>query len=181
MQNLLVSAYGYQWKQRRFGGVFTKEYIAAKERENFTVSEWSNYQQYQLQKIILHAFEHVPFYKEKFLQHGITATVLENISPENIGKLPFLSKEELRIYGNNLLLADVREKSGSFFFSSGSTGTPTQILFSKAMHQRWFALFESRVRNWAGVSSSVSRGMIGGRRIIPDAKASAPFYRYNFF
>src|SRR5207249_133332 len=70
---------------------------------------------------------------------------------------------------------------GTFFASSGSTGTPTHILFSHAMHQRWFALFESRLRNWAGVNSFIPRGMIGGRRVLSTAQNKPPFYRYNYF
>lgn len=181
MQNLLVSAYGYSWKQRRLGGVFAEEYSKAKQRENFTAAQWLQYQQQQLQKILLHAFEQVPFYKQQFLSKGLAAEQLKNITTETIGQLPVLSKEALRKYGTSLLLADKREKDGSFFASSGSTGTPTQILFSHAMHQRWFALFELRVRNWAGVSSDIPRGMIGGRRIIPGADNTPPFYRYNSF
>ena len=181
MQNLLVSAYGYSWKQRRLGGVFTEEYSKAKQRENFTVAKWHEYQQQQLQKILLHAFEQVPFYKQQFLSSGFNVEKLKAVTPETISQLPILSKEALRKYGTSLLLSKKREKGGSFFASSGSTGTPTQILFSHAMHQRWFALFELRVRNWAGVSSDIPRGMIGGRRIIPGADNTPPFYRYNSF
>ena len=127
MQNLLVSAYGYQWKQRRFGGMFAVEYAKAKQRENFTALNWKAYQQEQLQKILTHAFEQVPYYKESFLQHGITPDLLKTITTENINQLPVLSKEALRKYGTTSLLANTREKGGSFFASSGSTGTPTQI------------------------------------------------------
>lgn len=181
LQNLLVSAYGYKWKQRRFGGVFKEEYIKAKEREHFTSQQWRDYENVQLQKILQHAFEHVPYYRESFSKHGINKEALQKISSENLSRLPVLSKEDLRRYGASSLIADKREKSGEFFASSGSTGTPTQILFSHAMHQRWMALFELRVRNWAGVNSFIPRGMIGGRRVLPTASNKLPFYRYNFF
>ncbi len=181
MQNLLVSAYGYLWKKRRFGGVFKDEYSKAKEREKFTAQQWKAYENEQLKKIVLHAFDHVPYYKTAFENNGLKRDWLENISTETISSLPLLTKETLRLCGTNYLLGDIREKDGKFFESSGSTGTPTQILFSHAMHQRWFALFEQRVRNWAGVSSSTHRGMIGGRRVLPTAKNIAPFYRYNAF
>ena len=180
MQNLLISAYGYQWKQRRFGGVFKEEYLKAKERENFTTDQWHTYQNEQLQKILLHAYEHVPYYKTSFKKYGINDEALKKISTETLSQLPVLSKEDLRRYGTNSLLADKKEKSGEFFASSGSTGTPTKILFTHAMHQRWMALFELRVRNWAGVSSFIPRGMIGGRRVLPNAENKPPFYRYNF-
>jgi phenylacetate-CoA ligase len=181
MQNLLVSAYGYQWKQRRFGGIFKEEYSKAIERENFTADQWSIYQNERLQKILLHAFEQVPYYKTSFYKHGINREALKKITSETLSQLPVLSKEDLRKYGTNSLVTDKKEKTGHFFASSGSTGTPAQILFSHAMHQRWMALFELRVRNWAGVNSFIPRGMIGGRRVLPAANNKPPFYRYNFF
>ena len=181
MQNILVSAYGLQWKKRRFGGLFPDAYKAAKERESFTADQWQQHVQQQLQKILLHAFEHVPFYKESFSDSGFDAASLKKITTETINQLPILSKELLRKYGNTTLLANNREKHGEFFASSGSTGTPTQILFSHAMHQRWMAIFEARVRNWAGVNSFEPRGMIGGRRVLADAANKPPFYRYNYF
>ncbi len=70
---------------------------------------------------------------------------------------------------------------GSFFSSSGSTGTPTSIFFSKETHQKWSAAFEARIRNWAGVSRFDRRGMIGGRRVVTEAVSKGPFYRYNIF
>jgi phenylacetate-CoA ligase len=76
-------------------------------------------------------------------------------------------------------LARTREHGGSFFASSGSTGTPTQVLFSHAMHQRWRQFLKQELG--AGVNRFTSRGMIGGRRVLPDASNTSPFYRYNFF
>lgn len=181
MQNILVSAYGLQWKQRRFGGAFPEAHKAAKERENFTADQWQQYNEIQLQKLLLHAFEHVPFYKESFSAKGLTAEAIKKITRQTIDRLPVLSKELLRKYGTTTLLANNKEKNGEFFASSGSTGTPTQILFSHAMHQRWMAIFEARVRNWAGVNSFEPRGMIGGRRVLPNAASKPPFYRYNYF
>jgi len=47
--------------------------------------------------------------------------------------------------------------------------------------QLFNALMETRVRNWAGVSYKMPRGMVGGRRIVPESHLSPPFYRYNIF
>ena len=77
LQNLLISAYGYQWKKRRFGGVFPSAYAAAKERESFTRTQWLDYQNKELSKLLIHAAEQVPFYKEKFKQAGITIKQLK--------------------------------------------------------------------------------------------------------
>lgn len=181
LQNAMVSAYGYKWKKRRMGGIFQQEYEAAKSREIFTTGQWAEYQEQQLQKMLSHAVRTVPHYRKEFEKFGINEMNIDNISIENISRLPILSKNDLRKKGMDLLLSSTREKHGEFFPSSGSTGTPVNILFSHAMHQRWYALFESRVRNWAGVSSHIPRGMIGGRRVIQGAIGKPPFYRYNYF
>ena len=181
VQNMLISAFGYQWKKRRFGGIYQKEYAAAKSREEYSANDWLNYQQKQLQALVTHSYNSVPYYKSSFKAHGVTPEKLKNIEPGALSILPILLKEDLRKFGSTALISLEREGKGSFFSSSGSTGTPVKILYSHAMHQRWFAIFESRIRNWAGVSSFVPRGMIGGRRIIADAKNTPPFYRYNYF
>jgi len=167
--------------KRRFGGVFKQEYKAAQQRENFTTQQWLDYQDKHLQYLLQHAYATVPFYKEAFDKAGLNSETIKSISIGDLAQLPILSKDDLRKYGTTTLLSSLREKNGSFFASSGSTGTPTQIMYSHAMHQRWFGIYELRVRNWAGVSSFVPRGMIGGRRILPDANATPPFYRYNYF
>ena len=177
----MVSLYGYTWMKRRMGGIYNDEYAKARQRENFTATQWQDYTNEQVEKIVSHAFNNIPYYTQSFKKAGIGNNEINKISQYNISSLPVLTKEHLRQFGNNLLLNKTKEKGGKFFSSSGSTGTPTQILFSYSMHQRWYALFESRVRNWAGVNSFMPRGMIGGRRVVTNAKDKAPFYRYNTF
>ena len=46
--------------------------------------------------------------------------------------------------------------------------------------QTWYAAYESRVRNWAGVDLNSRRGMIGGQKIINKVDALPPYYRFNF-
>lgn len=181
LQNILVSGYGFKWNKRRFGGQFQTFYTAAQKREEYTPLEWETYLQYQLTQLLLHAYEHVPLYRERFTHAGFTELTLRKLTIYDLNKLPILSKEDLRMYGKTKLLAKRREYGGAFFQSSGSTGTPVNILYSELMHQRFFAIAEARVKNWAGVHSHQPKGMIGGRRILPSANANPPYYRYNHF
>ncbi|NMB64991.1 MAG: phenylacetate--CoA ligase family protein, partial [Spirochaetes bacterium] len=181
IQNLMISVYGYYWHNRRYGRIFEKELLNFKLREKFTYSEWENYQNEQLRSILAHAFHNVPLYKEKYTKYGIGPSDIKSFTIRDLFKLPPLEKEELRQFGTTKLLSTQREKGGIFLSSSGSTGTPTKILFSRNFHQKWQAAMEARVRNWAGITKDNPRGMIGGRRIIPSAYSKPPFYRYNFF
>jgi phenylacetate-CoA ligase len=180
LQNLAISAFGYLWYKRRFGGIFESEYSKFKARESFTNEQWQQYQTGQLRKILVHAFDSVPHYTKSFIEAGLTKEKLEQLELHQLRELPILEKDVLREKGRSGLLSSMREKGGEFYSSSGSTGTPTDILYSHAMHQRLSALYEARVRNFAGVTKDEPRGMIGGRRIIPEGNAKPPFYRYNF-
>jgi phenylacetate-CoA ligase len=178
---MLVSAYGYNWKKKRYGGIFNTEYLAAKQREEFSETQWQDYQNKQLTKLLLHAFNSVQYYNEKFLHAQLSENTIKQINLNTLHKLPITVKEDVRVFGTTTMMSKVREKGGSFYSSSGSTGTPVQICYSNQMHQRWFALNEARIKNWAGVNKNMSRGMIGGRRILADANNHPPFFRYNYF
>lgn len=181
LQNVAISTFGYQWMRRRFGGIFLDQLQGFKRREEFKNQDWRDYLTIELRKLVIHSFLNVAFYHNSFKRIGLTQNDLEKIELDQLSKLPFLSKNDLRHGGTAGLLAKRRETGGSFFSSSGSTGTPTKILYSHAMHQRWSAGFEARIRHWAGVDRFTPRGMIGGRRVVPAGLNKGPFYRYNYF
>jgi len=179
LQNVGISAFGYIWRKRRFGGIFEQQLKGFKERETYNADQWLNYQNAELSKLLKHAEETVPFYRERFRQAGVGS--ISSVTTETLSRIPFLEKDDLRKFAQSSLLSSQLERGGKFFASSGSTGTPTQILFSHSMHQRWSAGFETRIRHWAGLSRYSSRGMIGGRRVVPEGDSKPPFYRYNIF
>lgn len=178
LQNAFVSLYGFYWKNRRYGKAFEKHLEEAKNRESFSKKEWEVYQTIQLRNLLIHSFKNVPFYNKKYSKAGFSAKDFESFEIKDLKKLPCLTKDELRTYGSSTLLA-VNKAKGKFYSSSGSTGTPIKVYFSKDFHRKWSALYEARVRNWAGVDYKMSRAMIGGRRVLSNSKLKPPFYRYN--
>lgn len=181
LQNIAISIFGYLWQKRRFGGVYKEQLPLFRAREKYTDEQWRAYQNEQLKKIVVHAFDTVPFYHEKYSNAGLTRKDLETITVDTLHRLPYLEKDELRRFCKSSLLSSQIEKDGNYYASSGSTGTPVNIYLSKKTHQTWTAGYEVRVKNWAGVNKDMVRGMIGGRRILPDATLKFPVYRYNFF
>jgi phenylacetate-CoA ligase len=180
-QNILISVYGYFWKMRRFGGIYMNELKDFQAREKYTKSQFENYQTFELRKLLLHALETVPYYSTLFNDIGLTKNEILKFELCDLIKIPFLSKDILRQHGTNNLISSKVSKGRSFFASSGSTGTPVQILYTHDLHQKMTAAMENRVRNWAGVSYKDARGMIGGRRVVPDGNSKGSFYRYNLF
>ena len=58
-------------------GMFAHEYAQAKERENYTVQQWAEYEQQQLHRLFVHAFTNVPYYHESFSNAGINVDQLK--------------------------------------------------------------------------------------------------------
>lgn len=180
-QNIAINIYGYWWNRRRFGGVYKSELLKFKHREGYDSKQWEDYQETELRKILLHAFNNVPYYFEKYKAIGLSENDLANFRLSDLNKLPYLEKDDLRLFGKTTLISKNKSKTGKFYSSSGSTGTPTSIFYSRKMHQIWTAGYEARVKNWAGVNQDMTRGMIGGRRILPKSDFSPPYYRFNMF
>jgi phenylacetate-CoA ligase len=181
LQNSIISLYGWYWKRRRFGGIYKREFIGFKHREKYTEQEFLHYQAVELRKLLLHALDTVPYYATIFADIGLNRSDLLKFELSELAKIPFLSKDQLRKHGTESLVSSKVSKGRSFYASSGSTGTPVQILYTHDLHQKMTAAMENRVRNWAGVTINDARGMIGGRRVVPDGISDGPFYRYNWF
>ncbi len=179
LQNLAITVAGYGWHKRRFGGVFNEEYKNFLEREKYTYQQWQDYQTVELRKILVHAFETVPYYRSQYINSGFTKEKLQNFELEDLPKLPFIDKAIYREKGTTEMLSTIQEPGGIYLSSSGSTGTPTKTMTSKANHQKVTAGNEARIRNFSGVTKNDRRGMIGGRRVVPGGNPSPPFYRYN--
>ncbi len=178
-QNIAISAYGYIWKNRRLGGVFKEELEQCRKREYYSDEQWNEYQIQWLRSLLVHANQNVPYYKRLFSELGLDETKLKHFTLNDLFLLPILEKSTYRELGATEMLSVKPTPGGSFFPSSGSTGTPTKTYYSKPMHQKYFAVFEARVNNWAGIDYKTPRGTFGPRRIVPDYELNGPFYRYN--
>lgn len=176
VQNMCITIFGIKWYRRRFKGDFDSELQGFIRRENFVKKEWDDYKKSQLQKLILHAYRNVPYYKKLFDENNISAS---NFDLSDLPKIPLLNKETFKAIGQDTLIAKKAEYGGEFYSSSGSTGTPTKVLVSRKCHQRYAAANEARSRMWAGVTRRSPRGMIGGRRVIVNSNDGPPFHRYN--
>jgi len=83
----------------------------------------------RLQQTVSRAYKNIPFYTDKFLE--IHMKPKDIISLRDIRKLPFTSREDLRANYPFGLLAVDKEQVVRLHTSSGTTGKPKAIFFSK--------------------------------------------------
>jgi len=175
VQNAAVSAYGYWWRQRRFGGRFREHLQSFIARDRFTQVEWRAYQTNELRETLIAAAAHVPFYQSSWNRDLISN--LREVALEDLREFPLLDKEQIRTAGRSLIARNAKRLRT--YATSGTTGTPLSIVYSAEFHRRWSAAYEARCRRWAGVNHRMSRAMLGGRLITGTSAAAPPYWRFN--
>ena len=89
----------------------------------------------RLIKMVKNAYENVPFYKQKLDEAGISPDDIHSI--DDISKLPFTVKTDLRDnYPFGLFAVDKNELV-RIHASSGTTGKPTVVGYTKADIDVW--------------------------------------------
>ena len=77
----------------------------------------------------------VPFYKEIFAREGITADAIAGL--DDLRRIPFTTKEDLRQHYPLGFLAVPREQVARFHGSSGTTGKPTFVAYTRDDLDLW--------------------------------------------
>ena len=100
-----------------------------KEIETLPLSKLRKLQSQQLENLVDYVYQRVPFYKTKFDQMGIKPSEIRNI--EDISKLPFTFKTDLRDNYPFDLFAVSPQEIKRIHCSSGTTGKPTVVGYTK--------------------------------------------------
>lgn len=103
--------------------------------ERASRDEITSLQTERLKKTLRHAYENVPFYKRKFDEAGVHPDDLHQLS--DLSKFPFTVKNDLRDNYPFKLFAVPREKLARIHGSSGTTGKPIVVGYTKADIDMW--------------------------------------------
>lgn len=140
----------------------------------------TTYLEQELRRVLVHAFDQVPYYQTNWEQSGIHRADLASIALKDLPALPATPKQALRSAPSKFLAKDIaRCRKLHSFYSSGSTGTPIATTYTSDGHRRFIAAREVRSFGWAGTSLRASRSMIGGRLVVTKGISRPPFHRYN--
>lgn len=123
----------------------------------------------KLQKIVRKVYQKVPHYREKFKKAGVNPKDLKTL--EDFKYFPFTTKEDLFIDYPFGLLAEPLEKAIRLHTSSGTTGKPKAIFFSKK--DIWTqakilarSLFMSGARSHDILQNSMTYGLFTGALVM---------------
>ena len=102
----------------------------------------------RLQWTVAHAYQNVALYKRKFNAAGVHPDDLK--APEDIAKFPFTTKEYLRQSYPFDMMAVPMDKVARIHASSGTTGKPTVVGYTRADVNNWAHLVARSIRASGG-------------------------------
>lgn len=98
----------------------------------------------KLRSLLVHAQEHVPYYREMFPRCGFDAARVEDF--DDLGRLPVLTKEEVRRNRSRLIADNAKDFAPRSKQTSGSTAQPLCYRASRESHSVTWA------SNWRAFS-----------------------------
>ncbi len=102
----------------------------------------------RLKETLIRAYENVPAYRAKFDAAGVTPADFHTL--DDIAKFPFTTKQDLRANYPFGMFAVPREEIGRIHASSGTTGKPTVVGYTRKDIDAWSDLMARSIRASGG-------------------------------
>ncbi len=175
VQAMLVNAWGFAWYTRRNGAFFRKKVAELHANERLSAREFEKLQLDALNRLLEQA-QNSSYYRQVLNEAQLKLPIR---SLDELQQLPKLNKQTLRSRPTDLLTRKP-PRGTKVLNSSGTTGTPTDIYYTKQFHQEYMAYFQARLRDWAGIKRRDKRAMFGVRRVCSVNQLNPPFWRYSY-
>ncbi len=118
--------------------------------ETMPLKELKELQLERLKATVRYCYENVPFYRKKFKEAQLRPEDIKSL--DDLAKIPFTVKDDLRDHYPYGILAKPLKEVVRFHSSSGTTGTPTVVGYTKKDISTW-AKIMARGLATAGVTS----------------------------
>lgn len=173
LKNVVATIYGFYNSRRKYRGIEAiRSSILA--RSNFTRSDWKEYQDTRLNRLLYEAKHHVPYYVDYWSRSYLDWKVLQN--------WPIIEKEMIRGNENKFISDKYRKSKLIQMFTSGSSGRPMCYYLSPETFNVWYSLYDLRIKEHHGVDlRSDAYASFGGRILFSSDRSSPPFWVWNYY
>lgn len=175
-KSVVASVRGYQLQRWRYGPETEDQVGEALERESWNGKRWKSFQEERLAALLDRAARNVPFYRRQWSERRQKG---DRSAVDRVESWPILSKGQIRECPEAFVADDVDRRRLYQEQTSGTTGKPLRVWQSRQTSRDWYALFETRVRRWNGISRSDRWAIFGGQLIVPVGRRKPPFWVWN--
>lgn len=176
VRSVAASLRGHYLRSWRYGPETEQLIEEALRREHWTGERWKAWQDERLAGVLHRAATRVPYYRDQWAErrrHG------DQTSWELLENWPILKKESLRENPTRFVADDCDMRRMYHERTSGTTGKPLDVWWSRETVRAWFALLEARTRRWYGVSRHDNWAILGGQAVVPAHVNRPPFWVWN--
>jgi len=145
---------------RFYGREFGKWRRFLEESQWWAPGKLEDYQHRELEKLIQHSYDNVPYYRDLFREHGLSPRDIQR--KEDLKKLPFLTKDLIKANFEQLQAQNMPRSSIEFHTTGGTTGTPLAVGLERRTNAIRLA-FDWRFFNWAGYHFGDRCAVVRGR------------------
>ena len=128
--------------------------------ETWTLSEFQEYQNKHLRRVVFYAYNNISFYKRLYDDYGVNINSIRTI--DDLEKLPVIRKEQII---NNCDILSKPTKSDIIQHTSGTTGKPLTIRISHSNDVLFKAVSYGRRNVWSNYNSGWIARFVGDRPV----------------
>jgi phenylacetate-CoA ligase len=152
-----------------FGPDFAEQYRFLQSSQWWDYEGLQAYQNDQLRKLISHCYENVPYYRSLFETRGLTPKDFQ--TPQDLVKLPLLTKSAIRDNAEALVAKNVPLEDREYHTTGGTSGAPLGLWIEEKSNTRRLA-FDWRFHGWLGFRFNDRHAYLRGRSItnMPPGK-----------
>lgn len=177
LQNAACTIEGMRVKRNKYGRLQQQALPAFMERNNWSYKQKCEYRDQQLQIMLKHCYNHVPYYRKLFSHLGIDYLSIKCLDDLKI--LPILTKSVVKENFNEFLADNIDPKELLLMHTSGTTGSCFHFYYTKEAYAAQWADKKRHDFN-LGLTGKEWGAYFGGRSIVPKNKNKPPFYRVNY-
>jgi phenylacetate-CoA ligase len=141
MRNVVASMRGYHLRRWRYGPETDALVEAALERESWSHDRWKAWQEERLAYILHRAATQVPYYRQQWTQRRRQG---DTVAWDRLENWPILEKQALRAEPEAFVVDDCTHADMFHEHTSGTSGKPLDLWWSKATVQGWYAMLDAR-------------------------------------
>lgn len=175
-RSVVASLRGYYLRSWRYDRYTEKYTDQALEREHWSLNRWEAWQSEKLGFVLHRAATKVPYYRDYWAKRRRGG---DGASWEYLENWPILEKDIVRSNPSAFVADDCNIRKMFHEHTSGTTGKPLNLWWSKDTVRKWYALVEARCRMWHGVSRHDRWAMMGGQLVTPVGQREPPFWVWN--
>ena len=176
LQNIACDYYSHKMTKLRFNEEFFSLLEWLRESQFWSKEKIEAYQEEQIEQIIRHAYNTVPYYKELFTANRLKPKDIKSIS--DMDKIPVLTKEIYRNNRDKLVSASCNKGDIYWGRTSGSTGKALEYGLSKnTVAFQWAVWWRFRERFGLRFGDK-HLNFVGSRLIVPKEQSKPPYWRY---